>query len=139
MKILQKVYSDIAFHLSSILFEAGGIIGGQNDIITDFYFDDKDNSGHDFYIPDTCLLNKKIIEWDLKKLSFIGIVHSHSKNPKLSKEDIEYCKKVLMGNQNHTYMISAIFVRRKRELLLYEIRTYEDQAVIRSINYMIIE
>lgn len=62
MKTSYKAYSNIVSHLSTIPFEAGGILGGYNGIITEFYFDDEDNSGHDFYIPNVCSLNSKIME-----------------------------------------------------------------------------
>ena len=139
MKMLQKVYSNISIHLSDTLFEAGGIIGGHDDAITEFYFDDKGNCGYSFYIPDICLLNEKIAEWNLQNLSFMGIVHSHSKNPKLSKEDAEYCKKVLIENRDLAYLISAIFVRKEEDLLLYKTKVYGDQVIIQSIDYMVVE
>lgn len=69
----------------------------------------------------------------------MGIVHSHSKNPKLSKEDAEYCKKVLIENRDLAYLISAIFVRKEKDLLLYKTKVYGDQVIIQSIDYMVVE
>lgn len=79
--------------------EHGGIIGGFNDTVTTFEFDNglyNENSG--CYIPNTELLNQCIEKWYSKNISFYGIIHSHlTPYASLSNDDVKYIKKIMLS------------------------------------------
>lgn len=77
--------------------EIGGLLGGNNLIISTVIFDDGfiENSGIK-YVPNINYLNQCICEWYENGIEFYGIFHTHSKNwPTLSNEDQKYIEVIL--------------------------------------------
>lgn len=99
MLIKKEVYNQILYHFRNSKREYGGIIGGFNDIVTTFEFDNglyNENSG--CYIPNTKLLNQCIEEWYSKNISFYGIIHNHlTQYASLSNDDFKYIKKIMLS------------------------------------------
>lgn len=99
MKISKEINNVIHNSFKNCQRECGGIIGGFNDIVTTFEFDNglyNENSG--CYIPNTKLLNQCIEEWYSKNISFYGIIHNHlTQYASLSNDDFKYIKKIMLS------------------------------------------
>jgi len=79
MRILRKVYDEIARTIGSRRPEEGGMLltsdGGLT--ITKFIFDDKGSRSGSTYTPNIAFLNEHIKKQNNKGYYFVGIVHSH--------------------------------------------------------------
>lgn len=103
----QEVLQDIHTAIGKRVPEQGGIIGGYNDIVTDFYYDRYAQCNNKEYIPDFNELNKQIRFWALKNVKFLGIIHSHPVGyDMLSQSDIHIAREIL----NNTTLIQEIFL-----------------------------
>lgn len=96
MKMTNETFIDILSSFPSAPPECGGIIGGQDGVISRFCFDNKGSEKQAVYEPNADYLNRIIEEWSQSGISFYGIIHSHMKNePDLSRGDIEYIQLVM--------------------------------------------
>jgi len=97
MIINRAVYDLILCKISNNHGETGGIIGGQDDVVTEFEFDmGTDLSSRDHYYPATDKLNACIDRWQDNNIQFYGIVHSHLLDaPKLSLGDEKYIHAIM--------------------------------------------
>lgn len=139
MKIIKKTYQKIFDRFSNCLFEEGGIIGGVNNIITQFEFDigiPNDNAG--CYIPNVDKLNKCICEWQKQNINFYGIIHSHINNyGNLSNDDIKYIKRIMFSiSENIQYLYFPVVLPKytmnsfKAIRIKDEIRIVSDDIII---------
>ena len=104
MKILPSVYNEIIENCPYVPPECGGIIGGNNNLISIYCFDkmkiifDKAE-----YIPNTDFLSKVIDDWNKSGIRFYGIFHSHCTGcEELSDADILYIQQI-MSELTDTY------------------------------------
>lgn len=79
------------------LYEAGGIIGGKNGVVTVYAVDRSQKSQHPCtYIPDVSMLNQTIRQWYEEDLVLMGIFHTHHFGVRtLSEGDKSYIQKVM--------------------------------------------
>lgn len=97
MHIKSEIYKKIMDSQNTCPPETGGILGGQNEIITVEHFDrgmqaDRMCS----YIPNIKELNDVIKQWQMKTISFMGIYHTHFWSVEtLSEADKRYIDKIL--------------------------------------------
>lgn len=99
MKILSTVYDYLLRETPLLPPETGGILGGQNGFVTHYCFDKGQcaltSPAH--YQPNTELLNQVIQEWQVCKIQFYGLFHSHySNDTQLSLGDREYITKIML-------------------------------------------
>ena len=97
MKILAYVFNHIIQYYPTVPPENGGILGGIQNIITEYYHDhsiQKDAIAE--YIPNILDLNTQINAWHNNGIEFYGLVHSHpSFEETLSTTDIDYIMNVM--------------------------------------------
>lgn len=105
--------------------EVGGILGGHSNYITHFEADEGISNTLNSYEPNIYLFNKIIKIWENKKISFLGLIHLHHRNPNLSQEDIDYCLRILNQNKQLEKILSALYVKRLNDLVLYEISRFK--------------
>ncbi len=99
MKVLNKVVIEL-LSLPKAPPERGGIIGGKNGVITEFFLDETVGSTSEAtYEPNTDILNDVIANWFDNDIEFYGMVHSHPKNEReLSNGDIEYIEEIMSNS-----------------------------------------
>ena len=113
IKILQTVINKIESTIGKEPIESGGIIGGNNNTITHFYFDNANNRSD--YVPNVGLLNEVIVLWSKEDVELYGVVHSHPiYSPKPSKEDLEYALKLKENNPFLEIIIFPIVIKNNR-------------------------
>jgi len=97
MVIEQKVYTELIKFCPTVPPETGGIIGGQNNIISMYKFDKlSDNSFYSSYEPNTAYLNGIISLWEENDIEFYGVFHSHFLGGDvLSEPDKEYIMRIM--------------------------------------------
>lgn len=123
MIVSKNVYEEILRKTPSHMPETGGIIGGQNGVITEVSFDNgKVNDGCKCrYTPNVNLMNKRIDEWRENGIDFYGMFHSHFYNVStLSKGDISYIKLIMNSmpeGVNKLYFPIVVFP--KKEIVSY--------------------
>ena len=104
MTIKKNIYQEIMTHCSNKQTETGGIIGGENGVISEFIFDlglDEKESG--CYYPNTEVMNRYLSEWQQRGITFYGIVHSHLQEKEdLSSGDKEYISSIIQAMPHDT-------------------------------------
>ena len=97
MKILANILHRLLLSYPTVPPENGGILGGTQNIITEYYHDNsiqKDIIAE--YSPNTFHLNIKIQDWHKKGIEFYGLIHSHPSFEKtLSLADIDYIMNIM--------------------------------------------
>lgn len=97
MIISKDTYIDIIRTIKPDPPETGGILGGKNNIVTEF-FPDKGIPSQKMcsYYPNVYLLNQTIKRWQLRNVEFMGIFHLHFWGvDTLSEGDEKYIKRIM--------------------------------------------
>lgn len=98
MRITDDVMKKILSSFPDAPPEHGGILGGQNGVVSVFHYDRAGSPDQAAYEPDTEVLNSVIEQWNHSGISFYGIVHSHMENqPTLSEGDLQYIRLVMQS------------------------------------------
>lgn len=103
MKITEEVLDKILLSYPSTVPEMGGILGGQNKIITEYFHDDKTNKNLEraIYMPNVLYLDSVIKKWSDSNIELYGLIHSHPANEDtLSKDDVCYIKEIMKEMKN---------------------------------------
>jgi len=97
MRIKRKIYSTLIDNCPAAPPEVGGVLGGNNGIITNCAMDFPANANrNNRYAPDTEKLNSILTEWAGKGITFYGMFHTHFPlGYSLSKEDEEYIRRIM--------------------------------------------
>ena len=100
MKILHNVLNDLLHSVPCAPPETGGILGGKYEVVSTYAVDiglDIFNN-YDHYYPNVKMLNKIINEWEIQRISFYGIFHSHfSEGKELSLGDKKYIYDIMLS------------------------------------------
>ena len=99
MKITRQMYDEIISQTSDFYKETGGIIGGNNGVISIQMFDTGSESDCMCrYTPSTKILNDTIKHWQESELEFMGLYHTHFHSVStLSDSDRECIKQILIN------------------------------------------
>ena len=110
--------------------ETGGILGGQNEIITVEHFDrGMQTDRMCSYIPNIKELNDVIKQWQMKTISFIGIYHTHFWSVEtLSEADKRYIDKIL---ENMPLEFKRLYFP-KNEKKSYDFTNYYGSIIFKS-------
>lgn len=135
MKLDRQIYNAIINYMVYQNVESGGILGGQNGIITHFYPDRKAMPISHAYVPHIESLSQVISEWLQVGIDFIGFIHSHTKNGMLSKDDIAYCQAFFKANPTETTVISALYVQATNQIRLYQVDQTHNKLMIQKIPF----
>ena len=122
MEINNNIYQLIISSCSSKAIETGGIIGGKNNIITEFIFDEKNESGSkQHYHPDIETFNLCIENWQNENIQFYGIVHSHFREEKeLSFGDTQYIRIIMQAMPSNIKFLYFPIVLPQKELIFFK-------------------
>ena len=97
MKVSETISNIICEKFKDCEREYGGILGGRNDVITEFVFDNGlENENIGTYLPNVHFLNDCIDKWQSQNINFYGIIHNHlTEYAELSAEDIKCIEKIM--------------------------------------------
>lgn len=123
MKILSSVYTALLFDTPSLPPETGGILGGQNGIISNCCFDKGQctltSPAH--YQPNTDFLNQVIQEWKTCGIQFYGLFHSHySHDTRLSLGDKRYITKIMLAMPSEVPTLYFPLILPRADMISYQ-------------------
>ena len=107
-----KVYGRIMSTIGSVRPEAGGMIGGYNGVVTEFYYDNpcgRKNVDDYVYIPNVNHMNQILEDWyarNMKTLSFA---------------DIRYAQKLIKDNDMNYVLFPIIEMETVPVLKMYRV------------------
>jgi hypothetical protein len=131
MVVLKNVYYDIIYRLSHSEYEAGGILGGKDGVISQFILDDGQACYPDKYIPNVLFMNRKIDEWIKNGIEFYGMIHSHlTKVKKLSNEDVIYIKRIMTGMPDYIKELYFPLVIPEHQIVPFIARRSNDTVLL---------
>ena len=122
MIINKNTYDELLHSIKPYPPETGGILGGKNKVVSEFFLDDGIPSQRICsYYPAVKALNKKIKEWQLRNIDFLGMFHLHFYDvDTLSKGDREYILKIMKHMpQKIDELFFPIIVLPKYEMVSY--------------------
>ena len=122
MIIKTEVYSRILEHPKDTPPETGGILGGINDMITEYVFDEGLPTERACrYVPDVDKLNRIISDWQAKGIDFKGMYHVHYFGVStLSDNDRAYISEIMQAVSNSvTELYFPIVVMPRRKMVAY--------------------
>jgi len=98
MKIKRELYHILIETSPVVPPETGGLLGGQNNIVTVYVADQGIGDGFNRYVPNVDALNSVIMKWNQQEIDFLGLYHTHYLGGYgLSDGDILYIKAILMA------------------------------------------
>lgn len=130
MKIIKKVYYDIIASAPTVPPESGGILGSQNNIVTDFLADRGLRGDGYSYYPDIEKINRQLERWKDMGIQFSGLYHTHTPmGTRLSAADIRYISEILNAVSHlHTAMYFPIVIP-KRTMIVYRVELAEEPII----------
>lgn len=136
MYITYKTYDKIVSKVPGHPPEIGGILGGQNNVISCVIFDygmrwQSPRKCH--YTPDVEYLNKCIADWEERRIDFYGIFHTHFFGvDTLSEGDRQYMERIMQVMPNSKLeLYFPIVVLPARKIVSY--MCYRDGGKIRIV------
>lgn len=128
MEILNSIYKKVIENVPDYMPETGGMLGGQDGIITTVVFDGgkDDNLRRCHYMPNVVMLNSCLLEWSKNGTEFYGLFHTHFYGvSSLSKGDAVYIRKILEAMpQSKKELFFPIVVLPDKKIISY--RCYLD-------------
>jgi len=140
MQIVEKVYDDILNRCFVISNETGGILGGKDNIITEFKFDKgTSQSSKQHYYPNIQKLNNCIENWQDRDIQFYGIIHSHLKEERtLSDGDLKYIRTIILSMPTHITFLYFPIVLPQKEIVSFKAMRVKNEVSIINSNIKII-
>lgn len=139
LSISDKKLLELFNALPDELPETGGIIGGVNNEITEYWIDNvsKENCICK-YAPNVDAINDQIKKWSKNNIEFFGIFHTHYFGVKtLSEGDAIYMRKIIDAMPSRVEALYfPIMVFPDKEMVLYGIK--KQTMEIMKCNYRII-
>ncbi len=114
--------------------ETGGILGGQNGVVTLFEFDTVELAQRgDFYIPNIIYLNSIIAEWQTGYIEFLGVFHTHPKSAEtLSGADRTYIERIMQTMPESVSQLYFPVVIPRDDVYAFSAYMKDGQTVIQS-------
>lgn len=144
MQMTEKLFMKISFSIKDLIInstpdvppETGGIIGGRNGIISEFYADGGVGDNPEFeYEPDTESLNRIIDEWQKRGIDFYGIYHSHRLcGQTLSKSDKIYISQIMTTLKDYKNCLYFPLVFPKEKMICFKAELINGETVITNEN-----
>ena len=127
MRIISNLYQMILYKMLPPPPETGGILGGQDGIVTHFCFDRGQctltSPAH--YQPNTEFLNQWIQKWEVCNIRFYGIFHSHySNDAELSSGDREYITRIMLAMPSEIHTLYFPLVLPRTAIIGYQANRY---------------
>lgn len=132
LKIKKSVYESLLADSPCVPPESGGILGGNDKIVTCFLADaGKSPTEFNRYEPDTKKINNVISDWLNCGIDFIGIFHTHpSGDEKLSQADLIYIKSIMTNIKEYTNTLYFPIVIPKEKIICYCTVNVEDEISV---------
>ena len=133
MKILGDVYQNICNSVSDTPPETGGILGGSNNVVTEYSLDNGVESGSQCsYTPNVEKLNKVIAEWQNQRIEFMGIYHTHYFGVStLSDADKQYILAIMQAMPDYVKeLYFPLVVMPQREMIVYKATYIKERLTI---------
>jgi proteasome lid subunit RPN8/RPN11 len=122
MNIRKETLESILSQVPTAPPETGGILGGQNNIISHFVLDrgTQRSNGYDIYAPNTQLFHETIRYWAQESIEFYGIFHSHfSGGITLSSPDLRYITSIMLAMPPHIQSLYFPIVLPQKYFIVY--------------------
>jgi len=102
--------------------EVGGILGGENNIITEFEFDEGTAlTSKQHYYPNIEKLNIYLESWQEDNIQFYGIAHSHFQDERgLSPGDIDYIHAIMSAMPSYIDFLYFPIILPQREMVSFK-------------------
>ena len=141
MKVSETILSIICEKFKNCDREYGGILGGRNDVITEFVFDKglvNENIGT--YIPNVRFLNDCIDKWQSQNINFYGIIHNHlTEYAELSTEDVKCIEKIMNAMPQYIEYLYFPVISSSNIIEVFKVVRVEKGICIISENISIME
>lgn len=131
LKITTDAYQNIVKKIGSQEVEKGGVLIGENGIITDFIYDKEANTTGSTYSLNVAYLNPIIKELKKEGKQLMGIIHSHPNGcSELSYPDREYFLSQFKNFPSLDFMYTPIIYSAKQdEFAFFPYVFYKDGTV----------
>ncbi len=132
LKIKKSVYKSLLNDSPYVPPESGGVIGGNNKIVTCFVADaGKISNEFNRYEPDTKIINNIISYWLNSGIDFMGLYHTHpSGDEKLSQADMIYIKSIMKSISEYTNALYFPLIIPKEKMISYYAKIIADKVNI---------
>lgn len=128
MLIAQEIKSEIENTIGALRYESGGLIGSSDGrVIDNFYFDLECNGSINEYLPNVRSLQCVLKEWHVNNIVFLGVIHSHAFDSKLSDKDVLMARKIIETNEQIDSLLMPVFTLKNQRITWYKV----------SMNYII--
>lgn len=111
MKIQKKIIDKIYFSLGNCKIEKGGILGGYDNVVSVYEYDQGISNSRNMYIPNVHCLNVTIQNWYKQGIDFFGLIHTHFDYATLSYRDVEYARLILSVNNRKEIFMPILFIK----------------------------
>lgn len=99
MDIFKSTYDSIINTIGTLPPEKGGFIGGINNQICAFQYDENAYTSKKVYYPSERILHSLLDKWIEETIEFYGIIHSHRAGLfELSQQDIVFARAIIASN-----------------------------------------
>ncbi len=120
MKIEKSFYENFLSSCTNAPPEIGGILGGNNDLITDIVIDNRMVvTKRAVYIPDIKFLNCIIEKWENDNIEFYGVFHTHIRDNTLSNDDRINIEKIMGSMPKQVTKLYFPIVIPKKDMKVY--------------------
>lgn len=143
MKIINEVYQKILENTPDCMPEIGGMLGGQDDIITTVVFDKgkTDDYTRCHYTPDVAMLNAYLDNWRINEIEFYGLFHTHFYGvTSLSKGDIAYISEILKAMpESKKMLLFPIVVMPDKKIISYRCCMDGEKLIVTEEPFVCVE
>ncbi len=139
MWISRAVFDEILNNMPIIPPEAGGIIGGKEDKVILWEYDEGHKKRGCMYRPNVNHLNKVIASWCEKGYEFMGLVHVHFGGSRsLSEGDKRYIDRIMKAMPFYVEKLYfPLVVQPEKEMVVFQAIRNDKTVIIKQDNILI--
>jgi len=122
LKIKDVLYHQLLESMPIVPPETGGILGGNNNTISELFFDKIEyNEVFASYKPNISLLNRCIWKWHNVGIEFMGCFHTHPVSQRtLSQADKKYIDAIMRAIPVKNTVLYFPLIIPKKEIIIYK-------------------
>ena len=133
MKLQQSMIQPLFSAFPKTEYEFGGILGGTDGVITQFYLDKGlEPESYCEYRPDVDALNTCIAQWSEQEIEFYGMFHTHFGASKtLSLSDQSYIQTIMQAMPEEiTQLYFPVILLPEKQIVSYIATRKQEQITI---------